>query len=110
MNNFNNNINSKINNSDIYFSVSNNSNAIYNTNNQNEQNLISNAQKKKKSKKVKKKLIKKNKDKRPYDWICNRCNNLNYSFRTFCNICKLPLKDNHLFESNNKNLKRINFY
>ena len=100
MSNLNNNINNNIiNNNDVYFNVFNNSNKIYNINHQNEQNLISNAHKKKKRKKVKKKLINKIKEKRPYDWVCNRCKNLNYSFRTICNICKLPLKDNHLFES-----------
>lgn len=64
-------------------------------NNQNdEENILSRIPKTKKGKKAQKKLIQKYKNKRPYDWICNRCFNLNYSFRTFCNICNLPLKDN----------------
>ena len=24
------------------------------------------------------------------DWICSYCNNLNYSFRTICNRCRIP--------------------
>ena len=62
---------------------------------------MSNNQKKKKGKKTQKKLHKKNKNKRPFDWICNRCNNLNYSFRIVCNICELPLKDNPFYHSDN---------
>ena len=34
----------------------------------------------------------------------SQSNHLNYSFRTFCNICKLPLKDNPYYDSNNLNL------
>ena len=48
----------------------------------------------KKVKKTNKKFIK-----RPYDWICNRCNNINFAFRNVCNICELPLKDNSLYKS-----------
>jgi hypothetical protein len=25
-----------------------------------------------------------------YDWICSKCQNFNYSFRTICNRCKAP--------------------
>ncbi len=68
--------------------------------NQNEKFLFSkNTKKNKKSKKNNQKY----KDKRPFDWICNRCSNLNYSFRTVCNICKLPLKDNPCYKSNYEN-------
>ena len=28
--------------------------------------------------------------KRKGDWICNNCNNLNFTFRTICNRCKIP--------------------
>jgi hypothetical protein len=70
-------------------------------NNQNEEeNILSKIPKTKKGKKAQKKLIQKYKNKRPYDWICKRCLNLNYSFRTFCNICKLPLKDNLNYHKN----------
>ena len=70
-------------------------------NNQNEEeNILSKIPKTKKGKKTQKKLIQKYKNKRPYDWICNRCLNLNYSFRSVCNICKLPLKDNSNYHKN----------
>ena len=70
-------------------------------NNQNEEeNILSKIPKTKKGKKTQKKLIQKYKNKRPYDWICNRCLNLNYSFRSVCNICKLPLKDNPNYHKN----------
>ena len=63
------------------------------------QNLFSkNIKKQKKTKKNDKKY----KDKRPFDWICNRCDNLNYSFRTFCNICNLPKNQNIFYKSSNK--------
>lgn len=100
VNNINNNVNnipnniSNINNSNVYYN-----NYIFSSNNQNEHNIFSKFAKNKKGKKAQKKLMEKYKDKRPYDWICNRCNNLNYSFRTICNICKLPLKDNPFYIS-----------
>lgn len=76
-------------------------NYIFGQNNQNEEeNIFSKIPKTKKGKKVQKKLIQKYKNKRPYDWICNRCLNLNYSFRSVCNICKLPLKDNPKYRKN----------
>jgi hypothetical protein len=76
-------------------------NYIFGQNNQNEEeNIFSKIPKTKKGKKAQKKLIQKYKNKRPYDWICKRCLNLNYSFRTFCNICKLPLKDNLNYHKN----------
>jgi rubrerythrin len=87
-----------INNSQSHYNNSNVFNYnIISINNQNEQisNII-----KSKGKKIRKKLNKKYKDKRPFDWICNRCGNLNYSFRAICNICKLPLKDNPYYKSN----------
>ena len=95
---------SNINNSNIN-NISN-SNIFHNNyicyqNNQNEEeNILSKIPKTKKGKKAQKKLIQKYKNKRPYDWICKRCLNLNYSFRTFCNICKLPLKDNLNYHKN----------
>lgn len=101
--------NNNINNRNIFFSnrnsVYNNNNYISNKNDQNEQNnLYYKNWKSKKGRKALKKLKQKYEEKRPFDWICNRCNNLNYSFRTFCNICKLPLKDNPYYDSNNLNL------
>ena len=96
-NNVNSIISNSINNSESIFSNSNVfNNNITSINNQNEQ--ASNILKSKKGKKIRKKLNKKYKDKRPFDWICNRCGNLNYSFRTICNICKLPLKDNPFYK------------
>lgn len=79
--------------------INNNSVNVYSNSNQNEQNLFKKFPKGKKTKKEKKNFYKKYKEKRSSDWICNRCSNLNYSFRTFCNICKLPLKDNSYYES-----------
>ena len=68
--------------------------------NQNEKFLFSkNTKKNKKSKKNNQKY----KDKRPFDWICNRCDNLNYSFRTFCNICNLPKSQNVFYNKNMRN-------
>ena len=92
---FNSNINN-ISNRNIYHN-----NYICCQNNQNEEeDILSKIPKTKKGKKAQKKLIQKYKNKRPYDWICNRCLNLNYSFRSFCNICKLPLKDNPNYHKN----------
>ena len=56
----------------------------------------------KKNKKAKKNNNQKYKEKRPFDWICNRCNNLNYSFRNFCNICNLPRSENEFYNLNMK--------
>lgn len=103
-NNINNICNNSINNRNLNFNSSifyNNNIITSSINNQNEQ--IANILKNKKGKKARKKLNKKYKDKRPFDWICNRCSNLNYSFRTVCNICKLPLKDNPFYKSNYEN-------
>jgi hypothetical protein len=78
------------------------SNYINSTNNgQNEQYLFS--KNNKKNKKVKKLNNQKHKEKRPFDWVCNRCNNLNYSFRIFCNICNLPRNENQFYTSNIRN-------
>ena len=30
------------------------------------------------------------------DWICFNCHNLNFAFRTNCNICHLTKKDNNI--------------
>ena len=72
--------------------------------NQNEKFLFS-KNNNKKNKKSTKNNNQKYKDKRPFDWICNRCNNLNYSFRTFCNICNLPKSQNIFFNSSSRNSK-----
>ena len=69
---------------------------------QNDKNLFSKNEKKKK---IKKNKNQKYKDRRPLDWICNRCNNLNYSFRNECNICKLPREENNFYHSNMRNSK-----
>ena len=70
--------------------------------NQNEKFLFS-KNNNKKNKKSKKNNNQKYKDKRPFDWICNRCDNLNYSFRTFCNICNLPKSQNIFYSSSTRN-------
>ena len=85
-----------INNRNIYHKNFN----CYQNNQNEEENILSKIPKTKKGKKTQKKLIQKYKNKRPYDWICNRCLNLNYSFRSVCNICKLPLKDNPNYHKN----------
>ena len=72
--------------------------------NQNE-NFLFSKNTNKKNKKSKKNNNQKYKDKRPFDWICNRCDNLNYSFRTFCNICNLPKSQNIFYSSSTRNSK-----
>lgn len=37
------------------------------------------------------------------DWICKKCRNLNFSFRTECNRCKLPKKETIETRKNNDN-------
>ena len=76
-------------------------NYINSANNQNEQCLFS--KNTKKNKKAKKTNNQKHKEKRPFDWICNRCNNLNYSFRVICNICNLPRNENQFYNPNMRN-------
>ena len=99
-NNFSSNfVNSNINNISNRNIYHNNFNCYQNIQNE-EENILSKIPKTKKGKKTQKKLIQKYKNKRPYDWICNRCLNLNYSFRSVCNICKLPLKDNPNYHKN----------
>ena len=88
--------NNKIKNNNVYFN-SDAYNKDKRINSQNEHNLN---KKNPKNKNNPKKFYQKFKKKRPLDWICNRCSNLNYSFRTFCNICNLPLKDNPYYKSN----------
>jgi len=77
------------------------SNYINSANNQNDQFLFS--KNTKKNKKAKKTNNQKHKGKRPFDWICNRCNNLNYSFRVICNICNLPRNENQFYNPNMRN-------
>lgn len=72
---------------------------------QNQNDKISFSKNSKKNKKSKKNNNQKYKDKRPFDWICNRCDNLNYSFRTFCNICNLPKSQNVFYNSSMRNSK-----
>ena len=89
------------------FNINNNNNNdlknkyMINSNNQNGQYLFS--KNIKKNKKNKKANLQKIKEKRPFDWVCNRCNNLNYSFRIFCNICNLPRNENQYYNSNMRN-------
>ena len=89
-----------------FSSINNNSNGLNNkyiisANSQNDKFLFSkNTKKNKKQKKINNQKIK---DKRPFDWVCNRCNNLNYSFRIFCNICSLPRNENQYYSSNMRN-------
>ena len=40
-----------------------------------------------------------------FDWICNRCKNLNYSFRKICNKCNLPKNKNIFYNSSKENFK-----
>ena len=42
------------------------------------------------------------------DWICINCRNLNYSFRTFCNRCKIPKIDPILKVSNALGSQKVN--
>ena len=47
------------------------------------------------------------------DWICSNCKNLNYSFRTVCNRCKIPkiyYFINKPTSYQNKNIINNNFY
>lgn len=85
---------------------SNNSNNLKNiyinsANSHGEQYLFS--KNKKKNKKNKQSKNQKIKEKRPFDWVCNRCKNLNYSFRIFCNICNLPKNENQFYSLNMRN-------
>ena len=41
------------------------------------------------------------------DWTCINCRNLNYSFRTVCNRCKIPKINLFLDETTNFNNKEI---
>ena len=44
--------------------------------------------KNKKNKKKKKKCKLTNYNIRKGDWLCNKCHNINFHFRTICNVCK----------------------
>ena len=46
-----------------------------------------------------KKSQKKHNQIRAGDWICNMCNNLNYSFRNVCNRCKVQTKRNNYIQN-----------
>ena len=63
--------------------------------------------------KYEKKELKENKERnnKKGDWICLNCKNLNYSFRNFCNRCKIPKTNSYLNEQNLKNkMKDIQKY
>ena len=50
---------------------------------------------------------------KPGDWICNNCQNLNFSFRTNCNRCHLPKSENRKLNQNfqmNGYINNMNFY
>ena len=53
-----------------------------------------------KNKKEERRKKKNNFVKREGDWICYKCKNLNFAFRSICNKCKLPKKEseNQLFD------------
>jgi len=52
-----------------------------------------------------------NKDKnKNKDWICNICRNLNYSFRVFCNRCKMPKMNESLDNPNYLDVNYIEKY
>ncbi len=52
-----------------------------------------------------------NKDKnKNKDWICNVCRNLNYSFRVFCNRCKIPKMNESLDNPNYLDVNYIEKY
>ena len=43
------------------------------------------------------------------DWICKKCRNLNFAFRTECNRCKLPKKEAMEIQKNKDNkIKNVN--
>lgn len=47
---------------------------------------------------------------RPGDWICCNCKNLNFTFRTSCNRCKLPKSENQkLFQQLEMNKNQMNY-
>ena len=49
------------------------------------------------------------------DWICQKCNNLNFGFRKVCNRCQIPRNNNininnhNLFLIDNNNIKGNHF-
>ena len=50
---------------------------------------------------------------KPGDWICNNCQNLNFSFRTNCNRCHLLKSENQKLNQNlqmNGYINNMNFY
>jgi hypothetical protein len=50
---------------------------------------------------------------KPGDWICNNCQNLNFSFRTNCNRCHMPKSENQKLNQNfqmNGYINNMNFY
>ena len=50
---------------------------------------------------------------KPGDWICNNCQNLNFSFRTNCNRCHISKSENQKSNQNfqmNGYINNMNFY
>ena len=52
--------------------------------------------------------INKERNNKKGDWICINCRNLNYSFRTVCNRCKIPKINPFLNNANILNNKAVN--
>ena len=51
---------------------------------------------------------KKNFEVRDGDWICSKCNNLNFSFRIKCNRCSLPKELSKNMQLPNQNMPNQN--
>ena len=96
INNKNNLFNSNINKSNFLL---NNNNKFYNNNNNNNNNNVKKCFNIKSNLKTQKKTIFSNKniEEKNGEWICSKCNNLNFYFRKFCNRCnnsKLNINNN----------------
>ena len=88
-----------------YINFNKNRNIQLNNNNQNKMNAInktfennnfSNYKYNNEVPKLKKPFIE-----REGDWICFKCHNLNFAFRTNCNICHITKKDNQILIKKN---------